>query len=88
MNRDHPALEPSAPHLPVKRVTMANDPVEEPGGTRSPAALRDGEGRMNTPPLVPARPPIRVEDGLVEVGWEGDLDCRAGLRGRIREASG
>ncbi len=30
---------------------------------------------MNTPPLVPARPPIRVEDGLVEVGWEGDLDA-------------
>ncbi len=30
---------------------------------------------MNPPPLVPARPPIRVEDGLVEVGWEGDLDA-------------
>jgi type II secretory pathway predicted ATPase ExeA len=32
-------------------------------GTRSPA-----------PSLIPSRPPIRIEEGLVEVGWEGDLD--------------
>ena len=25
-------------------------------------------------PLVPSRPPIRVEEGLIEVGWEGSLD--------------
>jgi hypothetical protein len=25
--------------------------------------------------LIPTRPPIRVEDGLVEVGWEGDLEA-------------
>jgi len=25
------------------------------------------------PALMPARPPIRLEEGLVEVGWEGDL---------------
>ena len=27
------------------------------------------------PSLIPARPPIRLEDGLVEVGWEGDLEA-------------
>ena len=26
------------------------------------------------PSLIPARPPIRLEEGLVEVGWEGDLE--------------
>ena len=25
--------------------------------------------------MIPARPPIRLEDGLVEVGWEGDLEA-------------
>jgi general secretion pathway protein A len=27
------------------------------------------------PSLIPSRPPIRLEDGLVEVGWEGDLEA-------------
>ena len=27
-----------------------------------------------SPLLVPAKPPIRVEEGLVEVGWDGDLE--------------
>jgi general secretion pathway protein A len=25
--------------------------------------------------LIPTRPPIRLEEGLVEVGWEGDLEA-------------
>jgi general secretion pathway protein A len=27
------------------------------------------------PELLPARPPLRVEEGLVEVGWEGSLEA-------------
>jgi type II secretory pathway predicted ATPase ExeA len=27
------------------------------------------------PALIPSKPPIRDEDGLVEVGWEGDLEA-------------
>jgi hypothetical protein len=34
-----------------------------PGRTMSPSA-----------PLVPVRPPLRVEEGLIEVGWEGSLE--------------
>ncbi len=38
-----------------------------------------GPAEESAPPrpasLLPARPPIRIEDGLVEVGWEGDLDA-------------
>ena len=25
--------------------------------------------------MIPSRPPIRLEDGLVEVGWDGDLEA-------------
>ena len=32
------------------------------------------------PSLLPARPPIRVEEGLVEVGWEGDLEAEPTIR--------
>jgi general secretion pathway protein A len=28
-------------------------------------------------PLMPTRPPIRVEEGLVEVGWDGDSESEA-----------
>ena len=41
-----------------------------------PAARKEGAGtaRSDAPSLIPTRPPIRDEDGLVEVGWEGDLE--------------
>jgi general secretion pathway protein A len=42
-----------------------------PAGPEGPPEEHEREG---SPPLVPARPPIRLEEGLVEVGWEGDLD--------------
>ena len=38
------------------------------------AAAHPDQRRAETPSLMPARPPIRVEDGLVEVGWDGDLE--------------
>ena len=52
--------------------------------------------RPDTPALVPTKPPIRMEDGLVEVGWEGDLETEfpdlaetttAGESGPVRESS-
>jgi general secretion pathway protein A len=45
-------------------------PIEAP--TRS-----DDHASPRQPSLIPARPPIRVEEGLVEVGWDGDLDAEA-----------
>jgi general secretion pathway protein A len=46
--------------------------VKEQSGTTT----RVGRGRARTeaPPLFPSKPPIRDEDGLVEVGWEGELE--------------
>ena len=37
---------------------------------------RAGEALLepDAPALIPSKPPIRDEDGLVEVGWEGDLE--------------
>jgi general secretion pathway protein A len=43
--------------------------VEKPAAAPSPT---------EPPALIPAKPPIRIEDGLVEVGWEGDLEAEYG----------
>jgi general secretion pathway protein A len=39
-----------------------------------------GDGSASQPvdlPLVPGRPPLRVEEGLIEVGWEGSLESES-----------
>ena len=38
------------------------------------AATRD-DTSGGTPSLIPSKPPIRLEEGLVEVGWDGDLEA-------------
>lgn len=42
-----------------------------------PAAPADDLPSPKLPSLIPARPPIRLEEGLVEVGWEGDLEAES-----------
>lgn len=44
-----------------------------------PAPADDLPARRH-PSLIPARPPIRFEEGLVEVGWEGDLEAEPTTR--------
>jgi type II secretory pathway predicted ATPase ExeA len=53
-----------------------------PGGDSAASADPDvaTKSRIETvatrlPSLLPARPPIRLEDGLVEVGWDGDMEA-------------
>jgi general secretion pathway protein A len=53
------------------RPTSALD--ERPLSAQKIATAREGSGRAETASLVPAKPPLRVEEGLVEVGWDGDL---------------
>jgi general secretion pathway protein A len=62
--------------LPSYGLSVLNDPPEEKepdsaleNTTQSPEFLQ-----AEAPPLIPSRPPLRVEDGLIEVGWEGDLE--------------
>ena len=45
---------------------------EQTGSTRRPESA---SARREEQALFPSKPPIRDEDGLVEVGWEGDLDA-------------
>jgi hypothetical protein len=45
--------------------------VPPPGDDQPPPRL---------PALIHARPPIRLEEGLVEVGWEGDLEAEPTTR--------
>jgi len=33
------------------------------------------EPAVDAPPLVPSRPPLREEEGLIEVGWSGSLEA-------------
>lgn len=46
---------------------------------RSEQASAEQSSGLRQPALLPARPPIRLEDGLVEVGWEGDLEVEPTL---------
>ncbi len=54
------------------RPDLAHEVVKE--ENRSTRSTARGPGRAETPALVPSKPPIRDEEGLVEVGWEGDLE--------------
>jgi type II secretory pathway predicted ATPase ExeA len=74
LNQDLTERTPAAPRLLSTRVRTPKVLAAEVEATDDPSASRGGSSRVNPPPLIPARPPIRLEEGLVEVGWEGDLD--------------
>jgi general secretion pathway protein A len=59
-------LAPAIPARPAPRAVASARRGEPPSAVPPPA-----------PALVPARPPLRVEDGLIEVGWEGDAEPRS-----------
>jgi type II secretory pathway predicted ATPase ExeA len=54
------------------RPDLSHEVVKEQNGSNRPTTR--GLGRAGAPALVPSKPPIRDEEGLVEVGWEGDLE--------------
>jgi AAA domain len=66
--------------LPGPLPHRENRPGERPGehavtagsGTPAPA---DEAPSPRLPSLIPTKPPLRLEEGLVEVGWEGDLEA-------------
>ncbi|WP_165250144.1 ATP-binding protein [Paludisphaera soli] len=74
-----------APAVPADRPVAA--PVE-PSAWSRPAPRYEAEAEVETPnvqveaevrpapaPLLPSRPPLRIEDGLIEVGWEGSFEA-------------
>ncbi len=77
---------PHPPGMPPRRGARRVRPLGEVGLQRRPEKPAAAEGIAiagpavdaappRPPSLIPARPPIRLEDGLVEVGWEGDLEA-------------
>ena len=85
---NHPALQqdlfrasPRGTTAPTSREQVETDDRDnEPTTAAQPfVASRDASIRSQAPSLLPSRPPIRIEEGLVEVGWEGDLETELGL---------
>ena len=48
--------------------------VKEQNGSTTRPGGRGAAAGPSAPALIPTKPPIRDEEGLVEVGWEGDLE--------------
>jgi type II secretory pathway predicted ATPase ExeA len=59
------------------RLAALLPPTRRPGAPARPAPIPDpgpAPPPGAAPALVPAQPPLRVEDGLIEVGWEPDAE--------------
>jgi type II secretory pathway predicted ATPase ExeA len=64
------ATPPAALGMPRNELWEERGPVSVDGLAEPPK----GSARSAAPSLIPSKPPIRLEEGLVEVGWEGDLE--------------
>src|SRR5690606_14666853 len=61
------ALETLPPPTPLKREDDA------------PKLAEVAEALLDQPPLIPSRPPLREEEGMIEVGWSGSLEAEIRL---------
>ncbi|MDR3621889.1 MAG: ATP-binding protein [Paludisphaera borealis] len=70
-------LQPAARHVqataPSPSLEASPRPVTRPEARPTPVVI--AETILEPPPLVPSRPPLREEEGLIEVGWSGSLDA-------------
>lgn len=70
-----PPTRPSAPpfEAPPGRTTL---PLEEPESASAPAAATEPPTvpHWESPVLGEGKPPLRIEEGLIEVGWEPDSE--------------
>jgi hypothetical protein len=73
--------DPAWPRPPALRNANSSGPdqpethaVEQSASVTQATTAHLDRPRSEMPSLIPAKPPIRVEDGLVEVGWDGDLE--------------
>jgi AAA domain len=64
----HETLESTGPIAAHGKPSVAAS--EQPIRMEKPSVVLSGP---QAPALIPAKPPIRIEEGLVEVGWEGDV---------------
>jgi general secretion pathway protein A len=77
----HPAEVESLPPKPAALQAETQPPAPAPILEAAPQAAATAERVpaagpvLDAPPLVPSRPPLREEDGLIEVGWSGSLEA-------------
>ncbi len=76
-----PVIEASKPESDARRPGRSTsaprserpaEPLGPPGSSVQSAEFRS---TARGPSLIPTKPPIRLEDGLVEVGWDGDMEA-------------
>jgi general secretion pathway protein A len=60
---------------PAALKPSSGDRVQPETGT---VAISTPTGDVESPPMVPCKPPLLVGDGMVEVGWEGALEAESG----------
>jgi type II secretory pathway predicted ATPase ExeA len=72
---------PSVTTAPASKSHVETDNRDKELLVAAPAvvAAREIGTRSHAPLLIPSKPPIRIEEGLVEVGWEGDLETELEL---------
>jgi type II secretory pathway predicted ATPase ExeA len=69
------AIAPRVPGLDHNALSTDGTPEVVNQKVSDPSVAIDS-GPMASP-LVPTRPPLRVEEGLIEVGWSGSLEAEA-----------
>jgi general secretion pathway protein A len=69
-----PLLKPSASRAEAQPDSSREVVKEQNGSTTTRRGERGADTESAAAALIPSKPPIRDEDGLVEVGWEGDLE--------------
>jgi type II secretory pathway predicted ATPase ExeA len=76
----HPGAAATPPSFGL---AVLNDPPEdaEPLESPLPATVDSAGAAYSPPPLLPSKPPIRAEEGLIEVGWDGDLESELDTAG-------
>ena len=78
-------LLPASDPRPTSPAPAANGEPRSPAifdeEDQSPSQTRptDATAELSSLPLIPGRPPLRVEEGLIEVGWEGNLETEAAV---------
>ena len=74
-----PSAEHPQPIVPARAPASLSTPRETPRARTSEPENDALTAPVDPPaaPLVPYRPPLRVEDGLIEVGWEGNLEAES-----------
>jgi type II secretory pathway predicted ATPase ExeA len=84
-DRESRDVDTAWPSFPSSRTRNSTDPDQPETLDTAPTAAESRVAtthldhlRAETPALLPSKPPIRVEDGLVEVGWDGDLNSELG----------